>query len=78
MGSGCREEPCPHIRFVECKGCGRCILACPKDLLTLSDDVNDRGYHYVEFRGQGCTGCGNCFYACPEPNTLQIHIPERE
>lgn len=78
MGSGSREEPSPEIRLIECKGCGRCVLACPKGVMCLSEEVNDRGFHFVQYRGEGCTGCGNCFYACPEPNTLQIRIPGRE
>ncbi len=73
-----KKEPYPLINIIECKACGRCIVACPKDLLKLSDDLNERGYHYVEYAGKGCTGCANCYYTCPEPLAIEIHIPVKE
>ncbi|MDW7733105.1 MAG: ferredoxin family protein [Methanolobus sp.] len=73
-----KKEPYPVINILECKACGRCIVACPKDLLKLSDDLNERGYRYVEYVGEGCTGCANCYYTCPEPLAIEIHIPAKE
>ncbi len=73
-----KKEPYSVINIIECKACGRCIVACPKDLLKLSDDLNERGYHYVEYAGEGCTGCANCYYTCPEPLAIEIHIPVKE
>jgi 2-oxoisovalerate ferredoxin oxidoreductase delta subunit len=73
-----KEQPYPIIHHEECKGCGRCIAACPKQVLKLSDSLNERGYRYAEYSGEGCVGCANCFYACPEFNTFEIMIPERK
>lgn len=73
-----KKEPYPVINIIECKACGRCIVACPKNLLKLSDGLNERGYHYVEYVGEGCTGCANCYYTCPEPLAIEIHIPLKE
>lgn len=72
------QKPHPVIDKLECKACGRCIEACPLNLLKMSDDYNERGYHYVVYCGEGCTGCGNCFYTCPEPNGIKVVIPEKK
>jgi len=70
--------PYPEICELECKACGRCVAACPKGVLRLSEGFNPRGYHYAEYGGEGCIGCGRCFYTCPEPYTLRIHLPARD
>ena len=56
------------IDDIRCKGCGRCITACPKDLITFSHDLNDRGYNYVTFAGspEECSGCTICAVVCPD------------
>lgn len=66
------ELPRPIIHVDECKGCGRCIVACPKKCLALSQGLNRAGLRYAEYSGQGCIGCGICFYACPEPYALDV------
>jgi len=43
----------------------------------MSEDINERGYHYAEYTGKGCTGCGDCYYTCPEPLAVEVHIPRR-
>jgi 2-oxoglutarate ferredoxin oxidoreductase subunit delta len=60
------------IREDECKGCGLCVLACPPEVITLTDRINSRGYHPASYGGSGCTGCGICFYACPEPGAITV------
>jgi 2-oxoisovalerate ferredoxin oxidoreductase delta subunit len=72
-----QELPRPEIDILECKGCGRCVEACPKQVLEMSDDFNARGYPYVQYKGHGCIGCGLCFYTCPEPYTFRILKPGR-
>ena len=50
-----------------CKGCGVCVPACERGLLTMSNDLNRKGYHYVEFNSDdGCGGCLQCTDVCPE------------
>ena len=72
-----REEPYPVINTLECKACERCILACRRNALKMSDEANKRGYRYVIYEGEGCTGCGDCYYTCPEPLAIEIHIPKK-
>lgn len=71
------KNPYPLINTLECKECGRCVLACRKGVLEISDNINSRGYHYIVYKGEGCTGCGNCYYTCPEPLAIEVHIPRR-
>ncbi len=70
-----KREAWPEIDLLECKGCGRCVLACPTHVLEIGDDLNPRSYRYVKYKGEGCIGCANCFYTCPEPYVFKIHIP---
>jgi len=56
----------------ECKGCGRCVAACPKKVLRIAEDLNSRGVRPAEYIGEGCIGCGMCFYTCPEPYALKV------
>jgi 2-oxoglutarate ferredoxin oxidoreductase subunit delta len=49
-----------------CKGCELCIPACPQDSLGLSENLNLKGYRYVELVQDNCTGCINCALVCPD------------
>ena len=49
-----------------CKGCGLCVLACPKDCIVISRRSNKMGYFPSEPTGVGCTGCTQCALICPD------------
>jgi len=50
-----------------CKGCGLCIVACPKQIIQPSDKINLKGYHPAECVDQAkCTGCAFCARMCPD------------
>ncbi len=51
-----------------CKGCGLCVSACPKELLTLSRTrLNQKGHTPVEITDpEACTGCASCATMCPD------------
>jgi Pyruvate/2-oxoacid:ferredoxin oxidoreductase delta subunit len=70
-------QPHPVIDVEVCKGCGRCIAACPQKVLRLRAGINHRNVQPAEYMGSGCTGCGICFYNCPEPYAIEVEIPDK-
>jgi len=68
----------PVIDTDVCKGCGRCIIACPKQVLVMSESLNRSSYQYVKYIGDGCIGCANCYYSCPEPLALEVHVLKKK
>ena len=52
-----------------CKDCQFCIDFCPQDVLTRSEDMNPKGYHYAVVapgKEEDCVNCGFCMLICPE------------
>ncbi len=72
MSSAEKKKLCVAINDLECKACGRCVIACPVKVLELGQRLNARGYKYVVYKGEGCIGCGNCYYSCPEPLAISV------
>ena len=68
----------PRITTDECKGCGRCIAACPKKCLRFSTRMNSMGFIPAEYTGEGCIACNICFYNCPEPYAIQVFKKDKE
>ncbi len=56
----------------ECKGCERCVIACPRNVLKMGTQLNILGVPFVIQTGNPCIGCGGCFLTCPEPGALTI------
>ncbi len=55
-----------QINIENCKGCALCTEACPQNILSISKNLNNKGYHYSETVLDGCTGCSNCAIICPD------------
>ena len=78
MTTAARERPKPFIVPEYCKGCGRCIEACPKHCITLGTEINPlTGLVPVHLELEACNGCGLCIGACPEPFGLRT-LEEKE
>jgi len=58
----------PFLLPQYCKGCGRCIDACPKHMIETDTHVNaESGLTPVRVQTEECNSCGVCILACPEP-----------
>ena len=61
------------IQRDRCKACGYCVFFCPKQALTMSEDLNARGVHYACFiDNDKCTGCTVCGIVCPDV-AIEVH-----
>jgi len=49
-----------------CKGCGLCVVVCPKDSIVISKKSNKTGYFPAQANNTDCTGCAACAIICPE------------
>lgn len=47
----------------ECTGCGACVNACPKSIISLSEDRE--GFLYPKVKEESCIDCHLCEKACP-------------
>lgn len=50
-----------------CKGCELCVVNCPTNVISMTREVNSKGYHiaYMEIP-EACIGCANCAIVCPD------------
>lgn len=56
-----------HVIAGRCKGCSLCVTFCPRGVLKLSEEFNQKGYHPpVVVDPPACVGCQFCEEVCPE------------
>jgi pyruvate/2-oxoacid:ferredoxin oxidoreductase alpha subunit/ferredoxin len=72
-------KPLPQVEPQFCKGCGRCIGACPKHCIAFEDHVDPRSSLVpIRIDLADCNACGLCLAACPEPYGLAGVIGDTE
>lgn len=52
-----------------CKACHICISVCPREIIRISEGINQFGYNYAEVnvvKAHECTGCKSCAVMCPD------------
>ncbi len=54
------------INTERCKGCGLCIIVCPKKGIIISEKSNKSGYFPAQVSNADCTGCCLCAFVCPD------------
>ncbi|MEO0020750.1 MAG: 4Fe-4S dicluster domain-containing protein [candidate division WOR-3 bacterium] len=61
-----------------CKGCELCVTYCPKQVLAMSKEINDKGYFYAQVVNQdACIACRFCGMMCPD-TAIEIAVEESE
>ena len=65
-----------YIDSSVCKGCALCVHYCPREVLRLSDERNQKGYTIAEvYDASGCTGCKLCQMGCPD---MAIYVVDQD
>jgi 2-oxoglutarate ferredoxin oxidoreductase subunit delta len=68
-----KDLPVPHgqvyLISARCKGCNLCIELCPREVLRVSSNTNEKGYYLPEIipgMESECVHCEFCTMVCPE------------
>ena len=57
-----------------CKGCELCVKACPQGILSMSKQINIKGYFHAQMHDPSrCIGCRICAITCPD-TAIEVHV----
>ncbi len=61
-----------------CKGCTYCISFCPKKILEMGSERNEKGHFYPVMTDEAkCISCAFCATMCPE-GAIEVYKKEGE
>jgi len=66
-----------HVIPERCKECGFCVGYCPEQVLTFSQEINRKGYHFPVIAAEkddACVHCGFCNLICPELAIYTVEV----
>lgn len=50
-----------------CKGCELCLEFCTKKIISMSSNINSKGYSHAAIEDMDkCIGCKTCALVCPD------------
>ena len=56
-----------YVREDRCKGCELCVSVCPRQILVMSEDINQKGFRFAVITdATKCIGCAFCARMCPD------------
>lgn len=51
----------------KCKGCELCTTVCPKGIVVMSKELNNKGFNPATLKDESlCIACGFCAMICPD------------
>ena len=65
-----------HVDEIMCRGCGKCVDACPFNAISLVEREGDVTVAYVQ--EALCKGCGSCAVVCPTGAASVFHYDDQE
>ena len=54
------------IHSESCKNCKYCVNSCPKGALSITGEINAKGYSTITVDNEKCVCCGTCYNVCPD------------
>jgi heterodisulfide reductase subunit A len=65
-----------HVNQNLCRGCGKCVEACPFNAVVLQENEDSQTTAFVH--EALCKGCGACAVACPTGAASVFHYDDQE
>ena len=54
------------LNIARCKGCGYCVDECPKQAISFTGRISEKGYDTIQVDDEKCIACGSCYRVSPD------------